>query len=169
MTTKEQERKALAQIKKIIDGLGENSYVGTAFEGCFEVAEENIENDFACSMKQRVESAEKARSKAHDKAEELKAELKKAQEEIERMSAELEQAQKSRLTVEDFDACMALARTAANESRNKAQQQAEVIVECADTPDCPAFTEAVRKNRAYSNEAKRAEQLVSNLQYYMEQ
>lgn len=59
MTTKEQERKALEQIRKIVTGLGEDSYIGIAFEGCFEVAEENIENDFACSMKQRAEAAEK--------------------------------------------------------------------------------------------------------------
>ena len=59
MTTKEQERKALAQIRKIVEGLGSNSYVGTAFEGCFEIAEENIEYDFGCSMKQEIESYEK--------------------------------------------------------------------------------------------------------------
>lgn len=55
MTTKEQEKKALEQIRKIVSGLGEDSYIGTAFEGCFEIAEENIENDFACSMKQNAE------------------------------------------------------------------------------------------------------------------
>ena len=59
MTMKEQERKALEQIKKIVAGLGEDSYIGIAFEGCFEIAEENIENDFACSMKQRAEAAER--------------------------------------------------------------------------------------------------------------
>jgi len=59
MTTKEQERKALEQIRKIVESLGENSYVGTAFAGCFEDAEENIENDFAMSMKDRYEAAEK--------------------------------------------------------------------------------------------------------------
>lgn len=59
MTTKEQERKALAQIRKIVESLGEDSYVGTAFAGCFEDAEENIENDFAMSMKDRYEAAEK--------------------------------------------------------------------------------------------------------------
>jgi len=58
MTTKEQERKALEKIRKIVEELGENSYVATAFEGCFEVAEENIDNDWACSMKQRVASAD---------------------------------------------------------------------------------------------------------------
>lgn len=59
MTSKEMERKALEQIRKIVDGLGEGSYLTTAFEGCFEDAEYNIENDFACSMKDRVDSAEK--------------------------------------------------------------------------------------------------------------
>ena len=57
MTTKEQERKALAQIRKIVEGLGENSYLSFAFEGCFEKAEENIENDFACSYKQELNGA----------------------------------------------------------------------------------------------------------------
>jgi len=54
--TKDQERKALASIKKIVEGLGPQSYIATAFEGCFEDAEQNIENDFACSMKGRYEA-----------------------------------------------------------------------------------------------------------------
>lgn len=64
MTTKEMERKALEQIRKIVEGLGEDSYIATAFEGCFEIAEENIENDFACSMKQRKEAAEELKDNA---------------------------------------------------------------------------------------------------------
>lgn len=55
--TKEQERKALEKIKKIVTDLGEDSYISMAFEGCFEIAEGNIENDFGCSMKQRAESS----------------------------------------------------------------------------------------------------------------
>lgn len=38
--------------------LGPQSYIAAAFEGCFDVAEQNIEDDFACSMKQRAETAE---------------------------------------------------------------------------------------------------------------
>ena len=53
MTTKDQERKALEQIRKIVDGLGEDSYIGKAFEGCFDDAESNIDNDFWNSMAQR--------------------------------------------------------------------------------------------------------------------
>lgn len=58
MTTKDNERKALERIRRIVEELGADSYVGTAFEGCFEIAEENIENDFGCSIKQRWETAE---------------------------------------------------------------------------------------------------------------
>ncbi|NCB62437.1 MAG: hypothetical protein EOM52_02310 [Clostridia bacterium] len=56
IATKDQEWKALASIKKIVEGLGPQSYIATAFEGCFQDAEENIENDFACSMKGRYEA-----------------------------------------------------------------------------------------------------------------
>lgn len=59
MTTKEQERKAIEQIRKIVEGLGENSYVGTAMEGVMEVAEQNIECDAAFSLKREAEIAEK--------------------------------------------------------------------------------------------------------------
>lgn len=74
MTSKEEERKALEQIKKIVSTLGPDSYIATAFEGCFEIAESNIDNDFACSMKQwadRLEGQNKELTKtvAEQKAE----------------------------------------------------------------------------------------------------
>lgn len=76
MTSKEQERKALEQIRKIVEGLGEDSYVGKAFEGCFELAEDNINNDFWMSMKERKEAAEFAedelRLKIGEKLEQIK-------------------------------------------------------------------------------------------------
>lgn len=90
MTMKEQERKALEKIKKIVEDLGKNSYVGTAFEGCFEIAEENIDNDFACSMKQRAEKAEKDMQYFQDMANYSSNELEKAQEEISRLRKQVE-------------------------------------------------------------------------------
>lgn len=77
MTTKAQERKALEQIRKIVEGLGEDSYIGMAFEGCFEIAEENIENDWGCSMKQNFESAVKEQGKLREIAAELQEENRK--------------------------------------------------------------------------------------------
>ena len=66
MTTKDQERKALEKIRKIVSELGETSYIGMAFEGCFELAESNIEYDFGDSMKQRAESAERDAERISD-------------------------------------------------------------------------------------------------------
>lgn len=57
MTTKDQERQAIEKIRKIVEGLGENSYVGFAMEGVLELAEDNIREDTACSMKKRAEIA----------------------------------------------------------------------------------------------------------------
>ena len=62
MPTKAEERKALAQIRAIVDALGEDSYIGIALAGCLDDAETNIENDFALSMKDRYDSASE---KAH--------------------------------------------------------------------------------------------------------
>ena len=76
ITTKEQERKALNKIRKIIAELGEDSYVAAAFEGCFEVAEQNIDNDWACSLKQQVESRDKEIFKLQLENSNLKLDLK---------------------------------------------------------------------------------------------
>ncbi len=46
-TTKDQEREALQQIKALVADLGPNSYIATAFRGVFDIAEENIDNDFS--------------------------------------------------------------------------------------------------------------------------
>lgn len=55
MTTKDQERQAIEKIRKIVEGLGENSYVGFAMDGILELAEDNIREDTAYSMKERAE------------------------------------------------------------------------------------------------------------------
>ena len=45
--TQNPEREALQQIKALVADLGPNSYIATAFRGVFDIAEENIENDFS--------------------------------------------------------------------------------------------------------------------------
>ena len=72
MTTKEQERQAIAKIRKIVEGLGENSYVGTAMEGVLEVAEQNIEYDAAFSLKGEAKVADERRAAADEENEKLK-------------------------------------------------------------------------------------------------
>lgn len=45
IASKEDERKALAKIMGIVNSLGENSYIGAAFDGAFLLAERNIDED----------------------------------------------------------------------------------------------------------------------------
>lgn len=66
IATKDQERKALEEIRKIVDNLGENSYVGAAMDGVLELAENNIENDFTESMKDRIKEVEKETKEARE-------------------------------------------------------------------------------------------------------
>lgn len=91
VTTKEQERKALAKIREIVESLGEYSYVGTAFKGCFEIAEENIKYDFCDSMEARLalatretEIAIQERKSLTSENEELKSKVVHLEEQLER-------------------------------------------------------------------------------------
>lgn len=65
--TKQQERYALEKIKRMVAQLGPNSYLAAAFEGCFELATENIENDWTCSMADRTRRAEKRAEELEEK------------------------------------------------------------------------------------------------------
>ena len=96
MTTKEQEKKALEQIKKIVASLGEDSYLAMAFEGAFEDAADNIEYDMACSWKQRAEIAKndastykKQRDEMANKALYLSKDIATADAALEKTSAKL--------------------------------------------------------------------------------
>lgn len=108
-STKEQERMALAQIREIIAGLGTDSYIGTALEGCLEIAEENIDNDFACSMKQKLESAEKELKKEVSMNEDANKKLQAMQRILETLQERLERAeewqdyQTNELSDEDYE------------------------------------------------------------------
>ena len=56
--TKAEEREALAKIREILEGFGpEDTYIGKAFEGCVEQADENLSSDFMMSYKGRYDNA----------------------------------------------------------------------------------------------------------------
>lgn len=69
--TKEQERETLSKIKQMVEELGPQSYLATAFRGAFEDAEQNIEDDAAYSWYDRAESATKRAEAAEDRLKEL--------------------------------------------------------------------------------------------------
>lgn len=58
MVSKDDERKALDQIKKIINGLGPDSYIGAAIDSTvLELAADNIGNDFLITTTGKLEDA----------------------------------------------------------------------------------------------------------------
>ena len=66
MATKEEERKALAKIQKIVSDLGENSYVGTALDGALDLANQNIDDDAAYSARYYREALYETEEKLSD-------------------------------------------------------------------------------------------------------
>lgn len=128
MATKEMERKALEQIKKIVSELGEDSYIGMAFEGCFEIARTNIDNDWACSMKQKAESAESElktlRQKAADEANHAKA----VREHLEKKLADAEQTSRIHTEwIERYNGEIRELKKAADAREEAARKMQEVI------------------------------------------
>lgn len=83
--TKQQEREALEKIKSMVAELGPNSYLKTAFEGVFEDAETNIENDFAFSMKARFENTEEKLKEMGSKYNALKTDASHMKERLEEL------------------------------------------------------------------------------------
>ena len=151
MTSKEQERKALEQIRKIVAGLGENSYIGMAFEGCFEVAEQNIENDWGCSMKQRAESAEKKVTTLELDNRDLRLSIQKIKAEdsttITRLEEKINRLRAAVLPGDDICDFNTMVEDEIYKQEELTKQAARMIVEFADTPTDIAFTNAVRNHR----------------------
>ena len=160
MTTKDQEREALAKIKEIVDGLGPDSYVATAFDGCFEIAEENIENDFACSMKQRVEASVVENSRLKEKIAELESKLAESEKDYEaaheaallmaeEKNAEIARLQSMVISPDDMTDIKHLVKDRMAEDEMNATQAAAEIVEHAEDPASNEFLNAVMMHRAY--------------------
>ena len=114
MTTKDQERKAVEKIRKIVEELGENSYVGFAMEGVLELAEDNIREDTAYSMKKNAEIAWERADKAEKENKDLKKENKDLKKEIEDLKKTVE---KRGTTISELNTelCNARAEAKANE------------------------------------------------------
>lgn len=89
MTTKDQERQAIEKIRKIVEGLGENSYVGFAMDGVLELAEDNIREDTAYSMKKSAEIAWEKATKEEKENKDLKKTVEKREATISELNTKL--------------------------------------------------------------------------------
>lgn len=167
IATKQQERDTLAAIRRMVEELGPQSHLATAFAGCFEDAESNIENDFADSMKARYLHADAELNAAKGTIEELEEKLRQeiaerqrardeAQEVIKKLEAKV-------LSNDDLEDIRQLLSDRAAEADETAKKYAAEIVERADDPAGREFQEAVRMHRNYTREAEYTRNLLGRV------
>lgn len=167
LATKQQERDTLAAIRQMVEELGPQSYLSTAFQGCFEIAEQNIEYDFGDSMKGRVEVAER-------KSESLEAQVKELEEKLRQEIADKQRARDEAQAVikklearslsdEDLDRIITILGDRAKEAEELAEKTAAEIVRLADDPASPEFRRAVSMNRNHSVHAKSVRELIDRV------
>lgn len=147
--TKEQEHKALAKIQKIVAELGPDSYLAAAFEGCWEDARQNIENDWALSQKQRADAAEK---KVAELEEKLRQEISEKQQIRDKAQELIKKEDEHKAEIAKIRAMLLPNRTrmAAIDFLKKEEQKdvkrqeelADIMADFAKTPHDIAFTSA---------------------------
>lgn len=167
--TKEQERETMEKIKAMVAELGPQSYLKTAFEGVFEIAEMNIDEDAAYSFPGRVslleEQLKEMGSKynaARSDAEVLRSQLDHAQEQVDalkgrQLPAWLQSAAYG-LVVEELAA-----------AQKRMEQSAETMAYYAEAPQDIAFAEAVKSYRAAKERRGVCEQIVKGLEALTEE
>ena len=168
--TKEQEREALEKTKAMVAELGPQSYLATAFEGCFEDAEQSIEDDAAYSMKARLEiQAQRAIDRGHE-VDRLKADLAAAQSKVENLQSQFDFAsqhikklERQQLPEQLRRDLWAMVTDEAAASRARMAEAADKMAAGADNPGCVLFKESVARYRAEKTRAEEMEQRANAL------
>lgn len=156
MTTKEQERAALAKIEKILATVDPDGWLAEAFRGCLDDARQNIENDFVCSYYDRWQHADAKRGEALEELDRTRAEL-------DATRAELEKARAGVLDRGTVAELRQLVLKDENRERRTITAAAETMVEFSDAPQDIAFQDALQACAKARKEAARLEKLAGVL------
>lgn len=174
MATKRNERETLEIIRQLVADLGEQSYLATAFQGCFEIAEENIENDFGDSLRDRLDGALNKIDLLEAKVEELEKKLKTAELNERDLRSAIEKAkadasktitalQLRQLSDDDLEDIRQLLNDRATEADEKAEKAASEIVKLAEATALPEFHQAVVTHRNFTSIAKYYRELLDRV------
>ena len=163
LATKEQERQALEKIKKIVDDLGEGSYIGMAFEGCFEQAENNIDFDFGGSLKIDLEDAKKEISKKAEQVKSLMGSVDDLTVKLDNAMKEIEWLRNKILSHEYIEFLKVLVINENKKAISRGNEEAAKILDLAETPEVPEFKEAVRNRKIAIRTAVKTEGVMEAL------
>ena len=168
--TKDQERETLEKIKAMVAELGPQSYLKTAFEGCFADAESNIENDFGDSMQRRWENSMEELSAAKEEINRLKAEVAAAQKKEETLqgqfdfaSQHIKKLERQQLPEQLRRDLWVMVTDEAEASRARMAEAADKMAVGADNPGCVLFKDSVARYRAEKARAEAMEQRAAEL------
>lgn len=175
LASKRNERETLEAIRQLVADLGPQSYLATAFEGCFEDAEVNIENDFGDSWKRRCESAERKLDEAQAEIESLREKLAESEKDyeaahaanhelVDQKDAKIATLQAKMLTDDElFDIQMAL-KERVDDDEEESTKAAADIVKYSDDPSGEKFLEARNAYHIAQHDAEVIQELLKRVE-----
>lgn len=167
--TKEQERETMEKIKAMVAELGPQSYLKTAFEGVFEVAEMNIDEDAAYSFPGRVSLLEEQLKEMGSKYNAARSDVEVLRSQLDHAQGQIDTLKKQQLPVWLHSAVYGLASEELATSKARMEQAAETMAYYAEAPQDIAFTEAVKGYRAAKERREVCEQIVKGLEALTEE
>lgn len=167
--TKEQERETMEKIKAMVAELGPQSYLKTAFEGVFEVAEMNIDEDAAYSFPGRVSLLEEQLKEMGSKYNAARSDVEVLRSQLDHAQEQADALKKQQFPVWLHSAVYGLASAELATSKARMEQAAETMAYYAEAPQDIAFTEAVKGYRAAKERREVCEQIVKGLEALTEE
>jgi len=167
--TKEQERETLEKIKAMVAELGPQSYLKTAFEGVFEIAEMNIDEDAAYSFPGRVNILEEQLREMGSKYNVARSDVEVLRSQLDHAQEQADALKKQQLPVWLHSAVYGLASEELATSKARMEQAAETMAYYAEAPQDIAFAEAVKGYRAAKERREVCEQIVKGLEALTEE
>ncbi|KQM11413.1 hypothetical protein AOA80_08565, partial [Methanomassiliicoccales archaeon RumEn M1] len=167
--TKEQERETLEKIKAMVAELGPQSYLKTAFEGVYEVAEMNIDEDAAYSFPGRVNILEEQLREMGSKYNAARSDVEVLRSQLDHAQEQADALKKQQLPVWLHSAVYGLASEELATSKARMEQAAETMAYYAEAPQDIAFAEAVKGYRAAKERREVCEQIVKGLEALTEE
>ena len=167
--TKEQERETMEKIKAMVAELGPQSYLKTAFEGVFEIAEMNIDEDAAYSFPGRVSLLEEQLKEMGSKYNAARSDVEVLRSQLDHAQEQADALKKQQLPVWLHSAVYGLASEELATSKARMEQAAETMAYYAEAPQDIAFAEAVKGYRAAKERREVCEQIVKGLEALTEE
>ena len=157
--TKQEERNILAQIKNLINEAGEDSYIGMAFEGCVQMAHENIDNDWGNSPRASLEVS-------YVQINDLTKKLENAEATVEILERDLAKAKEKiypKQLVHDIFSTMC---ERSQEATNTITRTAELIANYADNPTDIAVIDGLKLIKRATKQRNDAERIMDEIRKY---